>query len=109
MIGDDIESFSQGVQERSSHHLRENRRIFGNSYEGYELFFKAVIDQLLTKQPIKKRLLSLFGVVPYQHIWWKGNLKAPVLRQLILDHNYAGYRGGLTLMEYVVSKCCGPL
>ncbi|MFZ3149252.1 MAG: nitrogenase component 1 [Methanothrix sp.] len=29
--------------------------------------------------------------------------------RLILDHNYAGYRGGLRLMEDIVSKYCGPL
>ncbi len=41
--------------------------FIGNSYDGYELFFNAVIDQFLTPLPIKKGRVNILGVVPYQH------------------------------------------
>jgi nitrogenase molybdenum-iron protein beta chain len=46
----------------------------GNSYEGYELFFEAVIDQILTSLPKEKGVVNILGVVPYQHIFWKGEI-----------------------------------
>lgn len=61
----------------------------GNSYQGYELFLEAVIDQLLSPKPLKKGLVNILGVVPYQHIWWKGNLKSvkDILERLGLEVN----------------------
>jgi nitrogenase molybdenum-iron protein beta chain len=55
--------------------------FLGNSYVGYEQFFDAVIDQLLTALPVKRRRVNLLGVVPYQHVFWKGNLQ--VLKNLL--------------------------
>ncbi len=48
----------------------------GNSYEGYELFFEAVIDQILTPLPKEKGVVNVLGIVPFQHIFWKGELNA---------------------------------
>ncbi len=44
----------------------------GTSYDGYEYFFDSVIDQLLEKTPKEKGLVNVFGIVPFQHIFWKG-------------------------------------
>lgn len=46
----------------------------GNSYQGYELFFVALAEQLLKPQPVRPHTINIFGVVPYQHLFWKGNL-----------------------------------
>jgi len=76
LTGDDIESVVKEFRYHAPIIYVKTAGFLGNSYEGYELFFEAVIDQLLTKLPIKKGSINIFGVVPYQHIWWKGNLRA---------------------------------
>ncbi len=48
----------------------------GNTYDGYEDFFASVIDQLLEPLPKKKKVVNIFGVVPFQHVFWKGDLNA---------------------------------
>lgn len=55
--------------------------FLGNSYVGYDQFFEAVIDQLLTHMPVKRMRVNILGIVPYQHVFWKGNLK--VLKDLL--------------------------
>ena len=89
LTGDDIESVVKEFRDEASIIYVKSAGFLGNSYEGYELFFEALIDQLLTKQPVRKGLVNIFGVVPYQHIWWKGNLKAikEDLQKLGLDVN----------------------
>ncbi|MDD1761769.1 MAG: hypothetical protein LUQ59_06005 [Methanothrix sp.] len=89
LTGDDIESVVKEFREQAPIIYVKTAGFLGNSYEGYELFFEAVIDQLLNKLPIKKGLVNIFGVVPYQHIWWKGNLRAikEDLQKLGLDVN----------------------
>ena len=47
----------------------------GTSYDGYEHFFNAVIDQFLEKTPKEKGLVNVFGIVPSQHIFWKGEAR----------------------------------
>lgn len=89
LTGDDVESVVKEFREQAPIIYVKTAGFLGNSYEGYELFFEAVIDQLLTKLPIKKGSVNIFGVVPYQHIWWKGNLRAikEDLQKLDLDVN----------------------
>jgi nitrogenase molybdenum-iron protein beta chain len=89
LTGDDIESVVKEFRDEAPIIYVKSAGFLGNSYEGYELFFEALIDQLLTKQPVRKGLVNIFGVVPYQHIWWKGNLKAikEDLQKLGLDVN----------------------
>lgn len=89
LTGDDVESVVKEFRNEAPIIYVKSAGFLGNSYEGYELFFEAVIDQLLIKRPIQKGLVNIFGVVPYQHIWWKGNLKAvkEVLQKLGLDVN----------------------
>jgi nitrogenase molybdenum-iron protein beta chain len=55
--------------------------FLGNSYIGYEQFLEAVIDQLLIALPVKRMRVNILGVVPYQHVFWKGNLQ--VLKNLL--------------------------
>lgn len=73
LIGDDVEAVIREYPEIPI--ININAPGFsGNSYEGYELFFEAVIDQLLEEQETEKGVVNIFGVVPYQHLFWKGEL-----------------------------------
>jgi len=75
LIGDDVEAVVREFPDVPI--ININAPGFkGNSYEGYELFFEAVIDQQLTELPTEKGLVNIFGIVPYQHIFWKGELVA---------------------------------
>lgn len=89
LTGDDVESVVKEFRNVAPIIYVKTAGFLGNSYDGYELFFEAVIDQLLTKLPIKKGLVNVFGIVPYQHIWWKGNVRAikETLQKLGLDVN----------------------
>ncbi len=74
LIGDDIEAVIREFEDEVPI-LHINAPGFnGNSYEGYELFFEALIDQILTKQTVKKGVVNILGVVPHQHIFWKNEL-----------------------------------
>ncbi len=81
LIGDDVESVVKEFREKVPIIHIKTAGFSGNSYLGYDLFFDAVIDQLLTELPKEKRLVNIFGVVPSQHVTWKGNLQ--VLKQLL--------------------------
>ncbi len=75
LIGDDVEAVIRDFPDVPIIHV--NAAGFnGSSYEGYELFFEAVIDQLLVSLPIEKGVVNIFGIVPYQHIFWKGELQS---------------------------------
>ena len=73
LIGDDVEAVIREFPDIPL--ININAPGFsGSSYEGYELFFEAVIDQILTTLPKEKGIVNIFGLVPYQHIFWKGEL-----------------------------------
>ena len=44
--------------------------------EGYNLFWDAIIDQLLPDEAgdIEEKTVNIFGIVPYNHVYWKGDL-----------------------------------
>ncbi len=81
LIGDDADSVVQEFREKVPIVHVKTAGFTGNSYRGYDLYFEAVIDQLLTEQPRQKRLVNLLGIVPSQHPLWKGNLQ--VIKQLL--------------------------
>lgn len=73
LIGDDVEAVIREFPDVPL--ININAPGFsGNSYDGYELFFEAVIDQILTSQPTEEGVVNVLGVVPYQHLFWKGEL-----------------------------------
>lgn len=89
LIGDDVDSVVKEFKEEVPIIYVKSAGFAGNSYDGYELFFEAVIDQLLASQPVRKGRVNIFGVVPYQHTNWKGNLQElkNTLEQLGLEVN----------------------
>ena len=75
LIGDDVEAVVQEFRDRATIIHVKTAGFAGSSYVGYEHFFAAVIDQLLTAVPQEKRLVNILGIVPNQDVFWKGNLQ----------------------------------
>jgi len=75
LIGDDVEAVVREFKGKGKDILIVNTAGFkGNTYRGYDDFFEAVITQLLEPRPKKKKTVNIFGIVPYQHVFWKGDL-----------------------------------
>jgi nitrogenase molybdenum-iron protein beta chain len=74
LTGDDVDSVVKEFKGKAEIIHVKTAGFVGNSYDGYDLFFEAVIDQLLTPLPKIKGRVNIFGIVPYQHLFWKGDL-----------------------------------
>ena len=81
LIGDDISSVVKGFRDKAPIISVKTSGFAGNSYTGYELFFDALIEQFLTPVQKIKGQVNIFGVVPYQHLFWKGDLD--VVKELL--------------------------
>lgn len=76
LIGDDVESVVGEFRDSPAPLVYVPTAGFlGNSYLGYEVFLKSVINQLLVERPKVSGTVNLLGVVPFQHVFWKGNLQ----------------------------------
>lgn len=95
LIGDDVNAVVKEFRSKVPIISVNAPGFGGNSYLGYELFFKAVIEQLLTEQPRQPGLINIFGVVPYQHLFWKGELAA--IKQLFAK---AGLEANIIFTEF---------
>jgi nitrogenase molybdenum-iron protein beta chain len=75
LIGDDVDAIVDEFRNEVPI-IHVNAPGFkGNSFDGYELFFEALADQFLTPKRKRKKLVNILGIVPYQHIFWKGELR----------------------------------
>jgi len=83
LIGDDVDAVVDEFRDKVPIVHVKAPGFSGNSYEGYELFLEAVVDQLLTEKPKQKKLVNILGVVPYNHVFWKGELTT--LKKLLAD------------------------
>lgn len=89
LIGDDVDAIvKEFAQDVPIIHVKTPGFI-GNSYNGYEDFFVALAEQLLKKQPVRKKLVNIFGVVPFQHLFWKGTLASikQILEKIGIEAN----------------------
>lgn len=77
MIGDDVGSVVKEFNHDSPPILYVNTPGYaGNSFSGYEHLLEAIIDQLLVKPAKKEKgLVNIFGIVPHQDLFWRGNLR----------------------------------
>lgn len=73
LIGDDVEAVIREFPDVPILHINAPG-FSGSSYEGYELFMEAVIDQILAPLQTEKGVVNILGIVPYQHLFWKGEL-----------------------------------
>lgn len=78
IIGDDVDSVIQDIRRGTDFPPLIHAKtpgFAGNSYDGYEIFFDAVIKQLLEESERKEKgLVNILGIVPVQHLFWKGDL-----------------------------------
>lgn len=81
LIGDDVAAVVKEFRKEVPIIHVNTAGFLGNSYKGYEQFFDAVIDQLLTSKPVQRKRVNLFGIVPFQHVFWKGSLQ--VIKDLL--------------------------
>ncbi|MDD1694591.1 MAG: nitrogenase, partial [Methanoregula sp.] len=96
LIGDDVSAVVKPFREKADIIHINSAGFTGNSYEGYELFFEAVARDLL--KPAKKivpKSVNIFGIVPYQHIFWKGDARA--IKQLLAR---IGVKANVFLAEF---------
>lgn len=76
LIGDDIGSIVGEFSELEVPIFYvETGGFKGNTYRGYELVLEALTDQMMEKSPkIEKGLVNIFGMIPNQDVFWRGNL-----------------------------------
>ena len=76
LIGDDVDQVVDEFRDKAAV-IHVNAPGFkANSLEGYNLFWDAVIDQLLPDAAgeIEEKTVNIFGIGPYNHVYWKGDL-----------------------------------
>jgi nitrogenase molybdenum-iron protein beta chain len=83
MIGDDVHSVAKQFAGRRAPVLAANTGGFkGNSYKGYDIILELLFRELVVKNPVKDpKTINLWGIVPVQDVFWKGNLA--VLKNLL--------------------------
>lgn len=76
LIGDDVESVVNEFKKTADRPIINVKTsgFSGTSYDGYEWFLDALIDQYLETRPVEKGLVNILGVQPCQQIFWKGDL-----------------------------------
>jgi nitrogenase molybdenum-iron protein beta chain len=77
MIGDDIDAVVAEFAEEGKPVIAVHTPSFrGNAYTGYELLLNGLIKSFVRKQKDKlPQKVNVFGIVPAQDVFWKGNLK----------------------------------
>ncbi|MDR3153945.1 MAG: nitrogenase [Deltaproteobacteria bacterium] len=75
LIGDDVDSVVAEFKDRAPVIHVKTSGFVGNGFLGYNHFLDAVIDGLLKPRPVEKKLVNLFGIVPNQNIFWKGEIR----------------------------------
>lgn len=78
MIGDDVRSVVKRFAD-SEHPVfgTETTSFKGNSYKGYDDVLQALIRDFVEPAPVKDAAtVNLFGIVPLQDVFWKGNIDA---------------------------------
>jgi nitrogenase molybdenum-iron protein beta chain len=94
LIGDDIAAVVKEFRDQTTILHVNTAGFLGNSYLGYEEFFLAVVNQLLESLAKEEKLVNIFGIVPSQHIQWKGHLR--VLKALL---EKIGVRANIIFIE----------
>ncbi len=77
LIGDDVDAIVDEFRDQVPIVNLNTAGFKGNSYGGYEAYFEAIIDQLLPETSSEKddNLVNIFGVVPAQDVFWRGDLQ----------------------------------
>lgn len=90
IIGDDIVSITDEFKSKGLPvYPIETPGFLGESYRGYEIAFKALLDHIVKPAPKQANLVNLFGIMPYHHPFWEGNFEelTRILEKLGLQVN----------------------
>jgi nitrogenase molybdenum-iron protein beta chain len=78
IVGDNVEAVTARWR-KEGHPIvsAETGGFKGNNYVGHELVLRAIIKQLLwdSEPRVRKGLVNVFSVVPYQDQFWRGDLE----------------------------------
>ncbi len=88
MIGDDSESITREFSDYKAPVLfTETGGFKGNSYKGYDLVLQTIFKNFVEKTDEREeKTVNLFGIVPFQDIFWEGNLR--ILKELVSKLGY---------------------
>ncbi len=88
IIGDDAVAVANRFRQAGEPVLAAETGGFkGNSYQGYDIVLSKLFRDFVTSNPVKEeKTVNLFGLVPVQDVFWKGNLQ--VLKALIQKLGY---------------------
>jgi nitrogenase molybdenum-iron protein beta chain len=80
MVGDDIEAMTREAQEQGEPVIESLSAGFhGDVHSGYETILADILTKLPTVRPVerqtKKGLVNIFGILPQQDIYFKGELE----------------------------------
>jgi nitrogenase molybdenum-iron protein beta chain len=90
IIGDDIVSVTNEFSRKGLPvYPIETPGFLGESYRGYEIAFKALLDNIVKPAERQKNLVNLFGIMPYHDPFWEGNFEelTRILKKLDLKVN----------------------
>lgn len=76
LIGDDVSAVIKPFKEKADIVFVDTAGFKGNTFDGYEDLLISIADQLLEPLPKKNKKVNILGVVPFQHVFWKGDLNA---------------------------------
>lgn len=100
IVGDDTGEVVSRYQEDGKPVVYASTAGFkGNNYKGHEQVIDAIIDQFLEKSEEKEKgLVNIWADVPYQDLFWLGNIKE--LEKLIAEigltpNTIFGYKNGI--------------
>jgi len=88
MIGDDVKGVAKKFKDRDVALLAADTGGFhGNSFKGYDIVLGTLFKEFTLKKAVKnEKLLNLWGIVPIQDVFWKGNLEN--LKRLLEELGY---------------------
>lgn len=87
MIGDDAVSVVKRLNKGKRLFAADTGGFRGNSYKGYDIVLSKLFSEYVqTGLEKDERLVNLWGIVPVQDVYWKGNLR--VLKKLVEGLGY---------------------
>jgi nitrogenase molybdenum-iron protein beta chain len=84
IVGDDSVGVAKEFAERGIPIVgAETAGFKGTSYDGHEIIVEAILDQFLaeTKPKVRRGLVNVFSVVPFQNPFWRGDLE--IIKRLL--------------------------
>lgn len=106
LIGDDVNAVVSEFKNQAPIVHVDTSGFAGTTYDGYEFYLEAVIDQLLPDIAPEKQnnVVNIFGIAPRQHVFWRGDLHEikRIFEKLGVSANiFFGELGGLEHLQKI--------